>query len=106
MDFVHEFCEILDLGLKFVPSIFNNLNNFFLFFLFELDKSFITLNNYIFFEKNKKDRTTALKDSTSIETILKSIKSSKRKLVNVSKNIPHSYSKKKKKYIHTKFYNN
>ena len=87
MDFVHEFCEILDLGLKFVPSIFNNLNNFFLFFLFELDKSFITLNNCIFFEKNK-DGNTALKDSTFIETILKSIKSSKRKLLNVSKNIP------------------
>jgi len=54
LNFLEDFCEVLDLGLKFVPSIFINLNSFFLYYLYELDKSLIRLNSYIFFEKQKK----------------------------------------------------
>ena len=86
--FVKEFCEILDLGLKFVPSLFKNLTSFFTYFLLELNKSFTKLNNFIFFEKNKKDQIKAKKDSTFVETILQSLKSTRiksnnRKLDNI-----------------------
>jgi len=77
LDFINEFCGILDLGLKFIPSIFVNLNHFFLYYLFELDKSFIRLNSYIFFEKEKirkKQQKKQKKDYTFIETILNSIR--------------------------------
>jgi hypothetical protein len=52
-EFITKFCSILDLGLKFIPSIFSNLYIFFLFFLFEMDKSFTKLNSYIFFHKER-----------------------------------------------------
>jgi len=80
----------LDLGLKFVPSIFNNLNSFFLYYLYELDKSLIRLNSYIFFEKQKKNKKENKKkeknikntkeyenekdDQTIVKTILKNIR--------------------------------
>ena len=71
----------MDLGLKFVPSIFFNLNNFFLYYLFELDTSFTKLNSYIFFEKEKirKNKTNiSKKNYTFVETILNSLRYSNR----------------------------
>ena len=96
-DFINEFCGILDLGLKFVPSIFHNLNNFFLYYLFELDKSFNKLNSYIFFEKekirknkkNEKNNTSKniTKNLSTVETIIKSLRYSNIKSID-NKNIP------------------
>jgi len=60
LKFVDDFCKILDLGLKFVPSIFSSLNNFFTYFLFELE-----------------NRITTKLDKGFIDTIIKSLKSSK-----------------------------
>ena len=37
----------------------------------------IKLNNYIFYEKNKKDRITTKLDKGFVDTIIKSLKSSK-----------------------------
>ena len=91
-EFINEFCGILDLGLKFVPSVFYNLNNFFLYYLFELDKSFTKLNSYIFFEKqkekNEKNTTKKTKkDFSIVETILKSMRNSISNKINHT-NIP------------------
>ena len=90
MHFLKKFCDILDLGQKFIPSYFNSLNNFFQFFLFELDTSFTKLNNYIFFEKNKKTKDQlAPSEKDAIEIILSQLSSSKRKLIgNQTSNIP------------------
>lgn len=89
--FLDKFCSVLDLGLKFVPSIFSNLNSFFLYYLYELDKSLVRLNSYIYFEKQQKKNKKENKikernlkntkkyenekdDQTIVKTILKNIR--------------------------------
>ncbi len=73
--FLDKFCSVLDLGLKFVPSIFSNLNSFFLYYLYELDKSLVRLNSYIYFEKQKKNK----KENKIKEKNLKILKNMKTK---------------------------
>ncbi len=52
-EFLLKFCEILDLGSKFVPSIFNKHSNFLHFFLNNLDCNLLNFNKFLFFSKQK-----------------------------------------------------
>ena len=57
-NFLKLFCSILDLGQKFIPSIFTNLNSFYIFLFNNLDNSLLKFNNYIFYEKQKLHKNT------------------------------------------------
>lgn len=56
-NFLSIFCSILDLGLKFIPSIFTNLNSFYIFLFKNLDQSLLKFNEYIFYEKCKRNNS-------------------------------------------------
>jgi len=58
-NFLFTFCSILDLGLKFIPSIFTNLNSFYIFLFKNLDNSLLRFNEYIFYEKRKFENKNA-----------------------------------------------
>ncbi len=51
--FLFKLCEILDLGNKFVPSIFNKHSNFIRFFLNNLDCNLYNFNKLLFYSKQK-----------------------------------------------------
>ena len=51
--FIIELCKILDLGMKFVPSIFINHSNFIRFFLNNLDCNIYNFNKFLFYAKQK-----------------------------------------------------
>jgi hypothetical protein len=50
---LEKLCEILDLGNKFVPSLFNKHSNFLNFFLNNLDCNLYNFNKFLFFSKQK-----------------------------------------------------
>ena len=53
MFIILKLCEILDLGNKFVPSLFNKHSNFLNFFLNNLDCNLYNFNKFLFFSKQK-----------------------------------------------------
>jgi hypothetical protein len=87
IDFLENFCEILDMGQKFIPSLFLNLKDFFMYFLSNLDISFTKLNNNIFYSKTKEknenkkkkseDRLTTTRAQNPIDEILSKLRKSK-----------------------------
>lgn len=51
--FIIKLCNILDLGMKFVPSIFFSHSNFIRFFLNNLDCNLYNFNKFLFYAKQK-----------------------------------------------------
>ena len=50
--FLNDIIDLLNLGLKFVPSFFSNQVDFFNFLLNELDDSLYEFNSKFFFKKS------------------------------------------------------
>ena len=75
------------MGQKFIPSLFLNLKDFFMYFLSNLDISFTKLNNNIFYSKTKEknenkkkkseDRLTTTRAQNPIDEILSKLRKSK-----------------------------
>jgi len=66
-NFLKDFISIIDLGMKFIPSIFNSYNAYILFILNKFDKNFFSLNRNIFFYKKNMNREINRRKQTNIQ---------------------------------------
>ena len=57
-NFLYNFISLLNLGIKYIPSLYNNSNDYFIYLLKSFDNYFNYFNNNIFYLKQKQKLKT------------------------------------------------
>ena len=73
INYIKSICKLLDLGTKFVPSLFNNNQDYYVNILKDLDNTLLDLNQKIFFSKNNQNKSNNF-DTNQSKTLMNKLK--------------------------------